>query len=205
VAEAPAGAATATGPAAALGGAPVSGAPVAGGAAGRPAGGGAAPGERRPRPWLGLTVLLVVLAVALAVGGGLGSSPHRTAAQRAAALDGDLRCPSCDDLSVAQSSASAAVAVRHEVLHLAREGRTDQQIDDALVAQYGPSILLRPPDRGLAGLVWIIPVVAGALAVAALGVLFWRRGWQMARLRQEASLGAEAQPGQEAELRGRAG
>lgn len=142
-------------------------------------------GATRRRPWLGLGVLLVVLAVALAIGGGLGQGGRQTPDQRAAALDAQLRCPSCDDLSVAQSSASAAVAVRHEVLHLAREGRTDQQIEDQLVGQYGPTILLRPPTSGLASLVWIVPALAGAGAVGALVVLFWRRGRQMARLRRD--------------------
>lgn len=141
---------------------------------------------RRPRPWLGLGTLLVVLVVALAIGSGLGSGGHQTAAQRAAALDSQIKCPSCDDLSVAQSSASAAVAVRHEVLRLARRGETDQQIEDALVSQYGPTILLRPPTSGLTSLVWIVPAVAGTTAVVALGVLFWRRGREMVRLRRGA-------------------
>jgi len=139
---------------------------------------------RKPRPWLGIGVLLIVLAVALAVGGGLGSGGHQTDAQRAAALDSELKCPSCDDLSVADSSASAAVAVRHEVAHLAEEGRTDQQIEDSLVSQYGPTILLRPPTSGLTSLVWIVPAVAGAAAAAAIGVLFFRRSREMARLRR---------------------
>lgn len=151
-------------------------------AAGGPAAGPAA-GRRRPRPWLGLGALLVVLAVALAIGGGLGQGGHQTADQRAASLDAQLRCPSCNDLSVAQSSASAAVAVRHEVLHLVRAGSTDQQIEDRLVGQYGPTILLRPPTSGLVSLVWIVPALAGAAALAALGYLFWKRSRQMARLR----------------------
>jgi cytochrome c-type biogenesis protein CcmH len=152
-------------------------------------GGGSRPGrsgKRRPHPLLGLGVLALVLAVALAVGSGLGSGGHQTAAQRAAALDQDIRCPSCDDLSVAQSSASAAVAVRHEVLRLVQEGRTDQQIDAELVGQYGPTILLRPPTTGLTSLVWIVPAVAGAAALGAVAVLFWRRSRQMATLRREA-------------------
>ena len=149
-----------------------------------------APGRREPvaarraRPWLGPMVLLVVLAAALLVGSGVGQGGHQTAAQRASALDAELRCPSCEDLSVAQSSASTAVAVRHEVLQLARRGESDQQIEDALVGQYGTAILLRPPTSGLASLVWIVPAVAGLAAAAALGVLFWRRSRQMSRLRR---------------------
>jgi cytochrome c-type biogenesis protein CcmH len=141
------------------------------------------PANRRARPWLGPLLLLVVLATALVVGSGVGQGGHETPAQRATALDAELRCPSCEDLSVAQSSASTAVAVRHEVLQLARRGESDQQIEDALVGQYGTAILLRPPTSGLASLVWIVPAVAGIVAAAALGVLFWRRSRQMSRLR----------------------
>lgn len=141
------------------------------------------PTVRRNRPWLGPLVLLVVLAAALIVGSGVGQGGHQTPAQQASALDADLRCPSCEDLSVAQSSASTAVAVRHEVLQLTRRGESDQQIEDALVGQYGTAILLRPPTSGLASLVWIVPALAGIAAVVALGALFWRRSRQMARLR----------------------
>lgn len=141
------------------------------------------PAVRRTRPWLGPLVLLVVLAAALIVGSGVAQGGHQTPAQQASDLDADLRCPSCEDLSVAQSSASTAVAVRHEVLQMARRGESDQQIDDALVGQYGTAILLRPPTSGLASLVWIVPALAGIAALAALGALFWRRSRQMARLR----------------------
>jgi cytochrome c-type biogenesis protein CcmH len=142
------------------------------------------PARRRSRPWLGLGALLVVLVVALAIGSGLGSEGHQTDAQRAAALETQIRCPSCEDVSAADSSASAAVAVRQEIAHMVAEGRTDQQIENALVGRYGPTILLRPPTRGLTSLVWIVPAVAGAGAIVVLGVLFWRRSREMARLRR---------------------
>jgi cytochrome c-type biogenesis protein CcmH len=134
------------------------------------------------RPAFGVGALVVVLAVALAVGGGLGSARHLTDAQRAASLDTQLRCPSCEDLSVAESQASDAVAVRDEVAKLVAEGRTDTQVDDALVAQYGQTILLRPPDSGLTSLVWILPVAGALVAAGALGVLFVRRSRSLRRL-----------------------
>lgn len=143
------------------------------------------PAGARSRPGLGLAVLAVVLAGALAVGGGLFSHGRETDAQRAAAIDSQLRCPSCIDATVEDSSASAAVAVRHEVARLVAAGRTDEQIDGALVSRYGPTILLRPPTSGLAALVWIVPAVAGAAALAALGALFWRRSAEMGRLRRQ--------------------
>jgi cytochrome c-type biogenesis protein CcmH len=129
--------------------------------------------------------MAVVLGVALAVGGGLLSGGRETDAQRAAAIDAQLRCPSCIDATVEDSSASAAVAVRHEVAQLVAEGRTDTEIDAALVSRYGETILLRPPTSGLAALVWVIPSVAGAAAAAGIGALFWRRSRELGRLRRE--------------------
>ena len=53
-----------------------------------------------------------------------------TPAQRAAALDAQLRCPSCDDVSVANSSAASAVAIRQLVLADTNAGESDQAIVD---------------------------------------------------------------------------
>jgi len=91
-------------------------------------------------------LLAVVLAVALAFSVSKGGP--LTPAQRAAAIDAVLKCPSCDGISVADSSASSAAAVRQVVLARVREGQSDQQIEQYLVSRYGPSILLRPPTTG---------------------------------------------------------
>jgi len=145
---------------------------------------GRAPGSsHRSPPWRGLARLLVVLAVALAIGSGLGQSTHQNATERAEAVEVQIRCPSCEDLSVAQSTSSAALAVRHEIVRMEQSGSSDAQIQQALVAQYGSTILLRPPDSGLTSIVWIIPAVAGAIALVALGVFFWRREREFEALR----------------------
>lgn len=133
---------------------------------------------------LGVALLLAVLGVALAIGSGVGAGGRQSEAQRAAQLESEIRCPSCEDLSVAQSSASAAVAVRHEIARLVAKGETDQQIEARLVAQYGPTILLRPPASGLTSLVWYLPAAAGAAAFAVLGALFVRRSRALRRLGQ---------------------
>ena len=105
------------------------------------------------------TLLGVVLVVALVVGSGVLSSSPPTAAQRAYAIESSIRCPSCEDLSVAESSASTAVTVRATVTQLIAEGRTDQQIESYLVDRYGSSIVLDPPASGWSLLVWLLPVV----------------------------------------------
>jgi cytochrome c-type biogenesis protein CcmH len=121
------------------------------------------------------TLLGVVLVVALLVGGGVFSSSPQTNAQRAAALETVIRCPSCEDLSVAVSSASTAVTVRATILHLVDQGRTNQQIEDYLTARYGSSIVLDPPASGWSALVWVLPLAGGLAAVSLLVWVFIRR------------------------------
>jgi cytochrome c-type biogenesis protein CcmH len=121
------------------------------------------------------TALGVVLIVALVVGSGVLSSKPPTAAQRAASIDSVVRCPTCEDLSVAQSTAPAAQTVRATVAKQIAEGRTDQQIESYLVDRYGSSIELDPPTSGWSLLVWLLPLLGGALAVTALVVVLVRR------------------------------
>lgn len=118
-------------------------------------------------------VLGVALVCALVVGASSSGAPA-TPAQRAAALDAELRCPSCDDLSVADSSAASAVAIRQLVLADTKLGESDSSIVSYLQTRY-PGIELRPPASGVEGLVWFAPLAAFALAVCVIGAVFWRR------------------------------
>jgi cytochrome c-type biogenesis protein CcmH len=128
--------------------------------------------RRRFPLWI---VLGVVLVVALAAGSGAFDRSPPTAAQRAEAIESGIRCPSCEDLSVADSSAETAVIVRAVVRQQIAEGRTDQQIRSYLAARYGSSVVLDPPASGLSLVVWVVPLAAGTVAVAALAVVFARR------------------------------
>ncbi len=119
--------------------------------------------------WLFAVALVAVVAWALAV------SPHgATQGARIAHLESLVRCPSCEDLSVAQSNATSAVAVRHEIAREVRAGRSDTQILTSLEAVYGSGILLSPPTTGLGALLYLVPLVGVATLVLVLARL-WRR------------------------------
>jgi len=118
--------------------------------------------------------LAAVIGVALAVGASRGS-PSPTVAQRVQAIDALVRCPSCEGISVADSSASTAVAIRDAVTARVRAGQSDAQIDAFLVSRYGPSILLRPPVHGATAWVWFVPPAALVVAAAGLTMELWRR------------------------------
>ena len=85
-----------------------------------------------------------------------------------------VKCPACEDLSVAQSNATAAIAVRHEIARRVHEGQSDDRILTSLEAVYGTSILLSPSTAGLGALLWAVPVAA-LLALIAIAVRLARR------------------------------
>jgi cytochrome c-type biogenesis protein CcmH len=121
------------------------------------------------------TFLGAVLLVALVIGSGVFRSGAPTPAQRAYAIESVVRCPSCEDLSVADSTAQTAVTVRAAVVRQLAQGRTNQQIEDYLVARYGSSIVLDPPASGWSLLVWLLPILGGLIAVTVLVVVLVRR------------------------------
>lgn len=121
--------------------------------------------------WLGLAV---VLAVALAIGASR-SGASATSTQRAATIDSALRCPSCEDLSVADSSSASAVEIRRIVLQKVRQGESTTQIETFLESRYGVGILLSPPASGISAAVWVVPLLAVMGGIVGLGVVFWRR------------------------------
>jgi cytochrome c-type biogenesis protein CcmH/NrfF len=137
------------------------------------------------RGLLGALALVVVLVVVLFIGRGAPTNSSPSA--RAAALDSQIKCPSCADLSVAQSTSSSALAVRQQISAMVAEGQSDQQIENSLVERYGPTILLRPPTHGLTALVWILPALGAVVAAGVLGTFFVRRARDLDALKQAAA------------------
>ena len=74
-------------------------------------------------------------------------------------LVAELRCVMCQNQSLADSNAQIAVDLRREVLDLMREGRSDQQIRDFLVARYGEFVLYRPRVSPTTWLLWFGPLL----------------------------------------------
>ena len=120
--------------------------------------------------------MALVLLAALAVGAS-GDKAPRTESERVRAIASEVRCPTCRGLSAEASDAKAAQAVREEIRSRLREGRSPESIRAYLVSRYGQDILLEPAGRGVAGLVWVLPVVAAAAAAGGLALVFgrWRR------------------------------
>jgi cytochrome c-type biogenesis protein CcmH len=123
--------------------------------------------------WASWIVMAIVLAVAMFVGVTEDRAP-RTENDRVNAIAAEVRCPTCESLSAAESDAAAAQAVRDEIRTRLRAGQDEPEILAFLASRYGDDILLRPNAGGIAGLVWVLPVVAVLLALAGLAAAMRR-------------------------------
>jgi cytochrome c-type biogenesis protein CcmH len=112
-----------------------------------------------------LCVLAVVLLEAPSTASTQGRIDH---------LESLVKCPACDDLSVAQSNATSSIAVRNDIARRVKEGESDNKILTSLEAAYGTSILLSPSTSGLGLLLWLVPLAA-VLALVVAGVRLARR------------------------------
>ena len=122
---------------------------------------------------LALASLVTVFGLA-----GRGDGKPPTNEERVEALAEEFACPECSGQSVAQSNAPAAVNIRNAVAAMVSEGRTDGEIRALVTDRFGERVALVPASGGFVGLVWILPVVVGLLALAGLAAVMvrWRRG-----------------------------
>lgn len=81
-----------------------------------------------------------------------------------------LRCPVCQGESAAESNAGVSVEMRRIIAEKLAQGESEVQIQRYFVDRYGQWILYSPPKSGIAGLVWLSPLVALAL----IGLALWR-------------------------------
>src|SRR5690242_18495612 len=122
----------------------------------------------------GVVVALVAVGVVLSVVAVRGPAPPATLQDRVRAVAADLRCPICQDLSVADSPSGLAGQMRSAIAQDLRAGMTPDQIRSRFVAAFGEWILLSPSRRGLNLVAWIAPVILLATGLA-VGWLTLRR------------------------------
>ena len=111
----------------------------------------------------------LILVALLAILGALAWSawPHEaTAAERVDRITSELRCVTCQGLSVKDSPAASARQMRDLVVQRVAEGRTDEEIRGEFRASYGDWVLLSPPTSSWTGLIWLVPVAALAAGLA---------------------------------------
>jgi cytochrome c-type biogenesis protein CcmH len=126
----------------------------------------------------------IALAAAAAAAAALAVLSITSAAAMAApapktsltAVEADVMCVSCrESLAVAQSP--QAYAERAFIRTLVAQGYDKRQIEQALVAQYGPAVLGKPPARGFNLTVYVLPPALVLIGIVTLALVLprWRR------------------------------
>lgn len=121
---------------------------------------------------LAVVAALALSSLATTTATALAAAPKASLTE----IEGDVMCVSCrESLAVAQSPQS--YAERNFIRTLIAQGEDKKQIEQALVAQYGPAVLGKPPAHGFNLTVYILPpaiLVVGLLTLA-FTLPRWRR------------------------------
>ena len=115
-----------------------------------------------------IALLLMMLPALAAPVADVFSDPGMEA--RARNLQRQLRCLVCQGESIDESGSPFAADVRHLVRQQIAGGKSDQQIEDFLVARYGDFILMKPPLQPNTWLLWLAPFAVLAAGGAAAWV-----------------------------------
>jgi cytochrome c-type biogenesis protein CcmH/NrfF len=135
-------------------------------------------GVVRPRPLRsfvvgrsGYLLLAAVVAVLLIVGGGSKSTTPSVA--RITYLESIIRCPSCADLSIANSETPSATGLRTQVANDVHKGLSDQAIEGLVEKEFPGTLLVPTGGDGVA--IFLIPALIIAVGAVTFVVLIVRR------------------------------
>ncbi|MEO0438939.1 MAG: cytochrome c-type biogenesis protein [Pseudomonadota bacterium] len=100
-------------------------------------------------------------------------------------LSQELRCPKCQNQTIADSNAPISKDLR-ELLHRRLEsGASDQEILDDMVSRYGEFVRYRPDAAGVTLWLWLAPIGLLVLALLILVSVFRDRSAAPASLSEE--------------------
>lgn len=95
--------------------------------------------------------------------------------QRYSALTEELRCPKCENETLASSGAPIAADIRQRIAEWLKAGQSDDEIRHHLVQRFGEYVLYKPRIERRTWLLWGLPAVAVVLGAVVLMLLIRRR------------------------------
>lgn len=140
---------------------------------------------------LSVPALLALLAVLLAPGVAAQPSAMEQKVQRIAE---QLRCPTCQAVSVRDSEATFSRQIREKVRRMVAEGQSEEDIKAYFVSRYGEWILRAPKKQGLGLVLWLLPGAAVLMGGGLLGLYLYRNTRRRARAGESGDATAHAPP-----------
>ena len=119
------------------------------------------------------------LALVVACAAVLAASASAAEPPNPADLEAELVCPVCET-TLDQSNAPVAQRMKLFIRERIAAGDSEQEIKDALVAEFGPGVLATPRKSGFGLIAWILPLTA--LAAGAVTVAVLVRSWSRRRM-----------------------
>jgi len=111
-------------------------------------------------------------------------------------IEDEVMCTICGTLLELAENAQAD-REREFIRSLIAQGLTKEQIKDALVVEYGESVLATPDDSGFDLTAWLLPIIAAGLGIAGVGIAVYR--WRRERPEEPDPPAPEAPRGADAE------
>lgn len=72
-------------------------------------------------------------------------------------LGKELRCPKCQNNNIADSNAALAQDLRMKVYEMLKQGKSEKEIIDYMVARYGNFVTYNPPMTFSTAILWVGP------------------------------------------------
>ncbi len=88
-------------------------------------------------------------------------------------IEDEVMCPICGTILEASNSPQAE-REREFIRAQIAEGKSKEEIQDALVVEYGPDVLAVPDTKGFDLVAWVVPILGFLVAVGLLGAALWR-------------------------------
>ena len=86
-------------------------------------------------------------------------------------LTGQLRCPKCQNNSIADSNAPIATDMREKVYELMEQGQSRQDIINYMIDRYGNFVTYEPPVTPATIILWLIPALCVVFGTGAIIML----------------------------------
>lgn len=122
-------------------------------------------------------LLLGVPLLVYAQGGGQGTAPVReVTADEVNRLSRMLYCPVCENVPLDVCGTAACARWRAQVRTLLEQGKTEDEVINYFVEQFGQSVVGTPQDPTLKFLSWAVPLAAVVIGVVVAGyaLVRWR-------------------------------
>ena len=121
---------------------------------------------------MSVRTLLAAIAAALLL---TIPAPSASASEQASLpdIEDEVMCPICGTILEASNSPQAE-REREFIRTLIAQGKSKEQIQDALVVEYGPDVLAVPDSKGFDLVAWLVPIGGLIAAAGLLGLALWK-------------------------------